>query len=88
MKKIIFSSSLLVFSIAFGNIVHAQVAVSVRVGAPVYCPPGKVIIVKPAPVVVVPARPVMVVPTRRMAVVHVAPPVYVTARPRRVIVVR
>lgn len=93
MKKAILSISLLLFAIALGNPIRAQVAVSVKVGRPVYCPPKKVIVVKPAPVVVIRAKPIVVVPRRRVTVVQttprpVPPPLYATARPRRVVVVR
>lgn len=70
MKKVIFSLTVLLCSISVIS-AKAQVAVSVRVGAPIYYRPARVVVVaKPAPVVVVRPHPVYVVarPARRVVI--------------------
>lgn len=78
MKKVIFLLTATIGGLCAFQ-ASAQVAVCVKIGTPVYCPPPppKVIVVKPAPVVVVPVR--------RQIVVQ--PPVYVVAKPTRKVVI-
>jgi len=87
MKKVIFLLAVTIGGLCVFE-ASAQVAVSIKIGTPVYCPPpAKVIIVAPPPplkVIVVHPAPVVVVPVRRRVIVQ---PVYVVARPARKVII-
>jgi hypothetical protein len=97
MKKITASMAALLCA----GLLKAQVAVNVRIGAPVYYPFPRVVALPPPPIRILPQpvavierppiavatpAPVVVVPYRA-PVVAVCPPVYVR-RPRKVVVYR
>lgn len=88
MKKVIFLLAVTIGSLCVFQ-ASAQVAVSVKIGTPVYCPPpAKVIVVAPTPppkVIVIKPVPVVVVPVRRRVIVP--QPVYIVARPAHKVII-